>query len=150
MHCKISSIINQKNIICNAKLDNKTEVLQYISNLFCEQAPNLSQSTILNHLLEREQLGSTVIGHGVAIPHCRTNDLEYPIACMVALENSIDFDTKQSVKLIFGLVVPEDNHKEHLELIAQLAELLNNNTIRDKLLLAKNSQELFEIIKWNY
>ena len=44
----------------------------------------------------------------------------------------------------------EDNHKEHLELIAQLAELLNNNTIRDKLLLAKNSQELFEIIKWNY
>lgn len=152
---EINNILRPELVIHNADLGSKQQVLQQISILLCSSNAYLNKADVFNNLLQREYLCSTGLGHGIAIPHCRSENIKEPVACLLSLKNTVQFNDetaydkqldKQLVKLVFGLVVPEENHKKHLELLAELAGLLDNEKIRTNLHNAKNASELFELL----
>ena len=97
-----------------------------------------------NKLYEREKLGSTSIGKGVAIPHARIKDIEYPFVSIIILDEPVDFDNIDDldVNIVVSIIVPEDNFNDHLELLSQLSEKLDNPEIRKALRNARNSKQI--------
>jgi PTS system nitrogen regulatory IIA component len=100
-------------------------------------------------LESREQLGSTGLGHGVAIPHGRCADVSEPRAAFVRLAKPIDFgaDDRQPVDLVAGLIVPEQFTDQHLKLLAELAELFSNAGLTDALRAAPDANALRETLR---
>lgn len=99
-------------------------------------------------MLSREKMGSTGIGNGIAIPHARMSDSEKAVAVLLQCEEPIEFDSidNRPVNLLFALLVPEDQCKEHLKTLACMAERLNDKQILKQLRNAESDQELFNIM----
>lgn len=99
-------------------------------------------------MLSREKMGSTGIGNGIAIPHARMSDSEKAVAVLLQCEEPIEFDSidNRPVDLLFALLVPEDQCKEHLKTLACMAERLNDKQILKQLRNAESDQELFNIM----
>ncbi|HGP5321888.1 TPA: PTS IIA-like nitrogen regulatory protein PtsN, partial [Vibrio cholerae O1] len=99
-------------------------------------------------MLSREKMGSTGIGNGIAIPHARMSDSENAVAVLLQCEEPIEFDSidNRPVDLLFALLVPEDQCKEHLKTLACMAERLNDKQILKQLRNAASDQELYNIM----
>jgi len=135
--------------ICNdASIHNKKQALEEISQLISGSNDEVRLNDVLSALQQREKLGSTSIGHGIAIPHARVANIDTPICTLITLKNAIRFDdeTKTAVDILFGLVVPEEATEEHLHLLAQLAQMLQSKTFRERLRQAQSSAELYHVI----
>ncbi|ASJ75925.1 PTS sugar transporter subunit IIA [Granulosicoccus antarcticus] len=95
----------------------------------------LSDMQILDALISRERLGSTGLGHGVALPHSRLSNIQEPIAALVTLNQGVDYESAdgQPVDLVLGLLVPEHCNDEHLKILAQLARRFSDEALRTSL-----------------
>lgn len=104
---------------------------------------------VFDALLARERLGSTALGDGVAVPHCRLAGCTQAIGVLLQLATGIDFDAPdgQPVDLLFVLVVPERAHDEHLQLLGSVAALFNDPAARTALREARSSQELHRCVQ---
>lgn len=144
----LGNILEPGQVVYSSELNSKKQVLQKISTLFSEQAPWLKNKEIFNSLLERERISSTAVGHGIAIPHCRLEDINKPVGCLIALKDSIDFNSvdNQPVSIIFALMMPEKNHKLHLELLSRIAHVLDQEQVRAEIKNIHDSAELFDLI----
>jgi len=132
--------------LCNVSGNlNKKQLLEKISLIVHEVNHDIRYQEILNVLQQRERLGSTAIGHGVAIPHGRVSTLEHPLCVLISLEKAIEFDPSEliAVDIVFGLLVPENADEEHLKILATLAEQLKSKSYRERLRGAKTSSELY-------
>ena len=111
-------------------------------------ALNLSSETIYRALLAREKLGSTAIGEGIAIPHCRINDCAVAAGCLVTLQEPIDFGSAdgQDVDIIFVLLVPEEATEAHLKLLAALARSFSNAEVRDRVRQTQDPEALKQLL----
>ena len=109
---------------------------------------NLSSETIYRALLEREKLGSTAIGEGIAIPHCRINDCAVAAGCLVTLQEPIDFGSAdgQDVDIIFVLLVPEEATEDHLKLLAALARSFSNAEVRERVRQTQDPEALKQLL----
>jgi PTS system nitrogen regulatory IIA component len=109
---------------------------------------NLSSETIYRALLAREKLGSTAIGEGIAIPHCRINDCAVPAGCLVTLQEPIDFGSAdgQDVDIIFVLLVPEEATEAHLKLLAAIARSFSNAEVRDRVRQTQDPEALKQLL----
>ena len=109
---------------------------------------NLSSETIYRALLAREKLGSTAIGEGIAIPHCRINECAVPAGCLVTLQEPIDFGSAdgQDVDIIFVLLVPEEATEAHLKLLAALARSFSNAEVRDRVRQTQDPEALKQLL----
>lgn len=110
---------------------SKKRLLEYISELLSGSSPGLNRQDIFDALVNREKLGSTGLGKGVAIPHGRLTTLESPVCAFVKLDTPVDFDATdgQAVDLVFALLVPEDSTEEHLQVLSTIAEIFSDNGI---------------------
>ena len=92
-------------------------------------------------------LGSTSLGHGIAIPHCRLANIEKAAGALITLRQGVDFDNieKEPIDIIFALMIPENATEEHLQLLASIAEIMHSKDFRDKLRQAADNLKLFEI-----
>ena len=124
----ITDLLIPERVTCCDDVGSKKRLLEYISELLAGSSPELVQSDIFNALINREKLGSTALGKGVAIPHGRMASLEKPVCAFVKLANPVDFDATdgQPVDLIFTLLVPEDSTEEHLQVLSTIAEIFSN------------------------
>lgn len=124
----ITDLLVPDRATCREDVGSKKRLLEYISELLASSAPELSQNEIFNALINREKLGSTGLGKGVAIPHGRIASLERPVCAFVKLANPVDFDATdgQAVDLVFTLLVPEDSTEEHLQVLSTIAEIFSN------------------------
>lgn len=111
-------------------------------------ALNLSSETIYRALLAREKLGSTAIGEGIAIPHCRINDCAVAAGCLVTLQEPIDFGSAdgQDVDIIFVLLVPEEATEAHLKLLAALARSFSNAEVRERVRQTQDPEALKQLL----
>jgi PTS system nitrogen regulatory IIA component len=109
---------------------------------------NLSSETIYRALLAREKLGSTAIGEGIAIPHCRINDCAVPAGCLVTLQEPIDFGSADGhdVDVIFVLLVPEEATEVHLKLLAALARSFSHAEVRDRVRQTQDPEALKQLL----
>jgi PTS system nitrogen regulatory IIA component len=141
----ITKILSERCVIAGLSANSRKRVLQAASELLAEQHPELSARALFDELMIRERLGSTGIGEGVAIPHCRL-DCETILGALVTLENPVDYEAMddQPVDLLFVLVVPNEENTAHLELLAALARIFNNAENRRRLRAATSSADLYQ------
>ena len=111
-------------------------------------ALNLSSDNIYRALLAREKLGSTAIGEGIAIPHCRINECAEAAGCLVTLQEPIDFGSidGRDVDVIFVLLVPEEATQAHLNLLAALARSFSNAELRNRVRQTLDPEELRQLL----
>ncbi len=108
----------------------------------------LDERKVFNVLMERERLGNTTIGGGVAIPHARIEGLDEVIALFVRLVRPVDFGAQDGrpVDLLFVLLAPEEESGAHLKALARVTRFLHDADIRDRLREAADSRSLFQIL----
>ncbi len=124
----ITELLNQERVSCCPQVGSKKRLLEHISELLARNVPQLSRNEIFDSLINREKLGSTGLGKGVAIPHGRLTALERPLSAFIRLDKPIEFDAAdgQPVDLVFALIVPENSTEEHLQILAGIAALFSN------------------------
>jgi len=116
-----------------------------------ETPESINALEIFELLTEREKLGSTSMGHGVALPHARTKLTDTAIAAFLKLDKGIDFDSpdQQATDLVFALLVPEHYTDEHLKILAYLASLFSDENFCNAIRNVNNSQSIYEnLINW--
>ncbi len=123
---QLSSYLQPENIRCKVDLSSKKKALVLLSEILSSEEEELNQDVILSKLKERERLGSTALGAGIAIPHCRVAGLSQAKLAFISLNEAIDYDAadKQAIDLLFCLLVPEDCTTDHLQILAMLAGML--------------------------
>ena len=132
---QLSELLTPSRTLCHADVVSKKRALELASQTIAEQLDGLAAEDIFSGLINRERLGSTGIGEGVAIPHCRISGVNTAIGMLMTLSTPIDFDAidNRPVDLICFLLVPEDGAEEHLQTLAGLAELFNDSATRESL-----------------
>ncbi|MBQ0747032.1 MAG: PTS IIA-like nitrogen regulatory protein PtsN [Marinobacter sp.] len=142
----IESILAPELTLCKVPASSKKRALEFIAEQIRQHNDSLSESQIFNNLIARERLGSTGIGQGIAIPHCRLEGLEHVIGVLMTLEEAVEFDAidNQPVDLVFALVVPKEATSEHLELLSQLAEKFNDRTFCDHIRQCEDAGTLYQ------
>ena len=127
---------------------SKKRVLESISKVIAESTPELDEQDVFESLIAREKLGSTGFGNGIAIPHCRLKGCSAPVSALLHLDAPIDFDAIDGapVDLLFVLLVPEAATDAHLELLRQIASMLDRKDVREKLRSAESSEALYQVV----
>ncbi len=122
--------------------------MEKIATLLLQGHPELDRKTVLQTLTERERLGSTGIGSGVALPHGRINGLNDVIGAVAVLQNSLEYESmdRQPVNLVFGLLVPAEANEQHLKILAYLARLFSDTALRQELVTARSSAEVYGLL----
>ncbi len=124
---------------------DRDSVLQAAARLLaCREA---NAELIYQNLCQREQLGSTAIGHGIAIPHGRAPLLERPRGALLRLETPVDFGGDEPVDLVFAMAVPAHYTHQHLMLLSELAELFSEPSVRQALREAHDGQALRQVLE---
>jgi len=127
----ITDLLSPERVACSDEVGSKKRLLEQLGELLASSSPVLSQHEVFDALLNREKLGSTGLGKGVAIPHGRMAGLEHPVCAFIKLGAAVDFDATdgQPVDLVFALLVPEDSTEEHLQVLSTIAEIFSNTGI---------------------
>ncbi|MBB5322123.1 PTS IIA-like nitrogen regulatory protein PtsN [Marinobacter oulmenensis] len=140
----IDNILAPELTLCRVPASSKKRVLEFIAERIHHQDETLNDTDIFTNLVSRERLGSTGIGQGIAIPHCRLEGLDRVIGVLMTLDEPVDFDAidNQPVDLVFALVVPKEATSEHLELLSQLAEKFNDSGFCEQLRQCTDAESL--------
>ena len=144
----IADLITAKRVLCDTEVTSKKRTLELLGELIATIQTGLESRDIFDSLIGRERLGSTGLGHGVALPHGRLDQTQSAIGAFVKLKQGIDFDAidQQPVDLVFALLVPEHFTDEHLKILSYLAEMFSDRQFCEKLRLARSNHALFEMI----
>lgn len=143
----IESILTKSRTKAKLTCGSKKRVLESLANLFSEESGDINARELFQSLINRERLGSTGIGQGIAIPHCRFDTGGETFGACLTLEEPIDFDAvdNEPVDLIFAILVPQEAHKNHLEALASIAEMLQKPGFVAKMRATDNHDKLFQI-----
>lgn len=145
----ITDLLSAEQVSCQQDISSKKRALQQIAHLLTENHPQIKEDDVFESLLERERLGSTGLGHGVAIPHGRIASTTEASAAVIRLDKGIDYDSPdgEPVDILIGLIVPEHSTSEHLEILACLADILASEDTRNKLRRATSDKALMEALQ---
>jgi PTS system nitrogen regulatory IIA component len=147
----LNDYITPNTISCKESAGSKKKALEKLSHFLALAQPLLNETLVFDKLLERERLGSTGLGEGVAIPHCRMAEANQAMVAMITLEDGVDFDSRDAkpVDILFALVVPEDCNETHLKILAAAAEMFSDPAFCAKMRDCTSNQDLFEmLINW--
>ena len=138
-----STLIPSERVLPDSQAQSKRALLTEMANSLSKMDPD----QVLEVVMAREHLGSTGIGHGVAIPHGRMPDLKNPVILLVRHLNGIEFDAidNKPVHIVIMLLVPESEDRTHLELLAKLARVLQQQHFRDAIMQAESSEAISEL-----
>jgi PTS system nitrogen regulatory IIA component len=143
----LTDILTPQSVLASVKAVSKKQLLQELS-AFAAAHSDLSESDIYEALLQRERLGSTGIGHGIAIPHGKLPKLNRLIGIFARLEKPVDFDALdgQQVDLVFLLLAPEGAGADHLKALSRVARALRDPAIAQKLRKSHDASALFSLL----
>ena len=144
---RLASILPASQVLVGVEATSKKRAFEEAGLLF-ENLHGLSRALIADSLFARERLGSTGLGHGVAIPHGRIKGLKAPMAAVLQLAQPIGFDApdEQPVGLLIFLLVPEAATQKHLEILSEIAELLSDADLRERIKSAASVDDLHGLI----
>jgi len=152
MVASLNEILRPQRVVCKASCGSKKRVIELIAGLVAGGSSSLEYE-LLDNLNARERLGSTGLGHGIAIPHCRMPGVTSTTAVLVTLDHPVDYGAidDQPVDLLFALIVPEDATDEHLQLLSKLAELFSEPSFCGNLRRAVDADALYQRMRsaWN-
>ncbi len=144
----VSEILDKHLLIPNLQSKNKKGVLKELAEVLVNQGKLQDLEHVVEVLLDREKLGSTGIGDGIAIPHGKIRDLRQVVASFGRSREGVDFESidQKPTHLFFLLVAPENSAGAHLKALARISRLLKDPNFRRRLMEAEGAEELFEII----
>jgi len=144
---RLAAILPPAQVLVQVEFTSKKRAFDEAGLLF-EELHGLSRALVADSLFARERLGSTGLGHGVAIPHGRIKGLKSPMAAVFQLAHPIGFDApdEQPVGLLIFLLVPEASTQKHLEILSEIAELLSDTTLREKIKTTQDASALHSIV----
>jgi nitrogen PTS system EIIA component len=144
---RLAAILPANQVLAGVDATSKKRAFEEAGLLF-ENLHSLSRALVTDSLFARERLGSTGLGHGVAIPHGRIKGLKAPMAAMFSLANPIGFDApdEQPVGLLIFLLVPEAATQKHLEILSEIAEMLSDANLRERLKAAPDAATLHALV----
>jgi len=144
----IQDMLKKEFIIENLKSRTKKEVLVELSDVFSHGNTDIDRSNVIEVLLEREKLGSTGIGDGIAIPHGKLAGLEKLIISFGRSLTGVDFDSLDGkpVHIFFLLLAPENSAGQHLKALARISRMLKDVSFRESLIKAETSEEAYNLI----
>ncbi len=142
----LQQILTPARTVCHPPGNSKKRLFETIARIISDDRPELDYDTVFSQLIAREKLGSTGLGHGVAIPHCRMEACSEPLGTLLTLETPIDFEAPddQPVDLLFVLLVPAEAHQQHLNILAGIARVFSQQEFCERLRSAPGSGALFE------
>ena len=145
---KLNAILSADRVVSGISVTSKKKALEELSKLLGKGAGELSATDIFNGLTAREKLGSTGLGHGVAIPHGRMAGVGNSVGAFLRLKHPVDYDAHdgQAVDLVFGLVVPVAATEEHLKHLAAIAEKFSEEEFCKKVRAAKDDKALHGLL----
>ena len=143
----IAEVLSPERTCCDVPGASKKRVLEFISTFLADNTDFVDADTVYHDLWARERLGSTGIGEGIAIPHCRLPGCPEITGVLLKLQNPVDFDASDGddVDLIFALIVPDEQNDEHLKTLSSIAELLQSEEVREKLRRCTSNDSLYQM-----
>jgi len=146
---EIIEILDKDMIIAELKATDKEEVLQELATALASKHQEIEKDLLVRVLLEREKLGSTGIGQGIAIPHGKLANIDSLLAAFGRSFKGIDFEAADGkpTKLFFLLVAPENSVGSHVKALANISHLLKDVSLRKRLLQAESEVEIYQIIR---
>jgi PTS system nitrogen regulatory IIA component len=145
---RLADVLMKEHIMPALKAREKRELLDEMATELSSKVDGLNREKLLEMLLEREKLGSTGIGHGVAIPHGKLKGVDGIIVAFGRSKKGVDFHSMDNrpVNLFFLIVAPENSTATYLKILASISRLLRDKAIRKKLIKASSRDELYSII----
>jgi PTS system nitrogen regulatory IIA component len=137
----------QPEAVATIRADSKAAILETLAERFAE-VYRLDRETVLASILEREALGSTGFGRGVAIPHARINGINRPVAVFLRLAAPVDFNAADGVPIdfVFGLLSPEAAGAAHLHALAAISRLMRDERMHRALIEAPNTEAIYGLL----
>ena len=144
---RLSAILPASNVLVNVDASSKKRSFEQAGLLF-ENQHTIARGVVTDSLFARERLASTGLGHGVAIPHGRIKGLKNPLAAVLRLQQPIAFEAPddEPVSLLIFLLVPEAATQRHLEILSEIAEMLSDRTLRERLKTEPDAAVLHQLI----
>ncbi len=145
-----SQILPLKNVALDIDVSSKKRAFEQAGLIF-ENNFGIARSTVSDNLFARERLGSTGLGHGVAVPHGRIKGLKSPLAAFIRLSQPIPFESPDSnpVKLLVFLLIPDHVTQQHLEILSEIAEMFSDEAFRNALLNDQDARSIHaRIVGW--
>lgn len=141
-------MLNRETILTDMKAKDKKEVLEELVGSVSRSA-DVDRKEMVKVLMERERLGSTGIGGGIAIPHGKLKTLKTLILNVGVSQRGVDFESidNRPAHIFFLLITPEDSTSLHLKILARISKMLKNDVFKEKLLQAASSDEIFNILE---
>src|SRR5215510_14463199 len=144
----LEGLLEPGRVLCNVEARSKKHILEILSELLASAENDLTAGEIFDSLVNRERLGSTALGSGVALPHGRVPGIDGSIAAFVRLSQGVEFDAPDGVPvtLVLGLLVPEQASEQHLGELSSIAKRLSRPVLRAALAEAGSSSAIFEAL----
>jgi nitrogen PTS system EIIA component len=147
----VSRLLPVNHVVLDLDVSSKKRLFEQIGLLF-ENSRQIPRARVFDSLFDREKLGSTGLGYGVAIPHGRIKTLKEPVCAFVRTATPIAFESPdgQPVNLVFAMLVPEHANEAHLELLSELAQMFSDASLRDALATTQDIQAAHRLItEWS-
>ena len=148
----LAQLLTPGRTVCRVAGMSKKRLFEKIAEVISEDQVSLPHNVVLSNLIAREKLGSTGLGAGIAIPHCRVDNCTHALGTLVTLAEPIDFDAPdgQPVDILFILLVPDEAQQQHLDILASIAGLFSQPAFCDKIRQIDDATTLFNTaINWD-
>lgn len=146
----LTKILPRSNIVLDLEVSSKKRAFEQTGLIF-ENNCGIARSAVSDNLFARERLGSTGLGHGVAVPHGRIKGLKAPLAAFVRLKEPIPFESPdgQPVKLLIFLLIPDHVTQQHLEILSEIAEIFSDEAFRNELIMDSDPSSVYgRLMAW--
>lgn len=143
------SLLDEENVLPNLKASHKEEAINALVDSLANKVAPEALEEIRKKVFEREEVMSTGVGKGLAIPHCKTAVVDTNLAAFARLQEPLDFKSidGEPVRIIFLLVGPESNHSQHIKLLSRISRLMNSTSFHEKLLNSETAEVIIEAFK---
>lgn len=143
----VARLLPPANVAVGVSVSSKKRLFEHLGLLF-ENNHGIASSVVFDSLFARERLGSTGLGHGVAIPHGRIKGLKDALGAFIRLSAAVPFDAPDAkpVSLVFALLVPEQATERHLQILSELAQMFSDRALRESMSMAADSGGLHQLI----
>ena len=147
----LAHLLTPQRTVCSVEAASKKRLFEMVAGNLSTSSEQLVENDIYQQLLAREKLGSTGLGGGVAIPHCRIAGCEEPLGALITLREPVDYDSPDGVPvdLVYALIVPEAATQTHLDILAALARQFSSEQYCAKVRAAQSDSELMQFATEN-
>lgn len=144
----LESLLEPSRVLANVDARSRKHALEILSELIAGSSESLLHIDVLQALLERERIGNTGLGNGIAIPHGRLNAIDTSIGAFLKLNEAVDFNARdgQPVSLIFAVVMPENAEDGDFENVVEVANALSDPQLVDAIIEASGSRAVYDLL----